>query len=78
MKYTLTEEKLHGLVWDDEEQTGLAQMTLSMGGWELHGLLASLTDPCCDVWDPANKIITSRKSQSGFVGTMSFLSSLHL
>lgn len=78
MKYTLTEEKLHSLVWDDEEQTGPAQMTLSTGGWELHGILVLLTDPCSDVWDPANKIITSSKSQSGFVGIMSFLSSLHL
>lgn len=42
------------------------------------GLLVWLTDPCSDVWDPANEIITSSKSQSCFVGTMSFLSSLHL
>lgn len=41
-------------------------------------LLVWLTDPCSDVWDPANKIITTSQSQSCFVGTMSFLSSLHL
>lgn len=42
------------------------------------GLLGWLTDPCSGVWDPAKKIITSSKSQSYFVGTMSFLSSSHL
>lgn len=41
-------------------------------------LLVWLTVPCSDVWDPANKIITSSQSQSSFVGTLSFLSSLHL
>lgn len=41
-------------------------------------LLVWFTDPCSDVWDPANEIITSSQSQSCFVGTMSFLSSLHL
>lgn len=76
---TRAKEKLHNLAWDDKEQTGpCSNEPLSMGGQELCGLLVQFTDPYSDVWDPANKIITSSKSQSCFVGTMSFLSSLHL
>lgn len=81
MKYMLTEGKLKSLAWDDGEQTGPCSDETRLFPWldkNPCGLLVALTDPCSDVWDPANKIITSSNSQRGFVGTMSFLSSLHL
>lgn len=79
VELTPSKEKLHSLATTTKHRVDPAQMrNFPWVDRSPYSLLVWLTDPCSDVWDPANKIITSSQSQSCFVGTMSFLSSLHL